>query len=82
MSSSVHLAIMDNNYHRLKLLIDAGMSVNVRLGLNYYLDFYIPMVNLPSRNHHNLTPLHLACCKGNTKMVQLLIRYVIKNINT
>ena len=30
MSASVHLAIMDNNYHRLKLLIDAGMSINVR----------------------------------------------------
>ena len=30
MSSLIHLAIMDNNYHKLKLLIDAGMSVNVR----------------------------------------------------
>ena len=54
MSSSVHLAIMDNNYHRLKLLIDAGMSVNVRLGLNYYLDFYIPMVGGGGDNLHFL----------------------------
>ena len=30
MSSLIHLAIMDNNYHKLKLLIDAGLSVNVR----------------------------------------------------
>ena len=56
MSASVHLAIMDNNYHRLRLLIDAGMSINVR-------------------NHHNLTPLHLACSKGGADMVRLLVKY-------
>lgn len=58
LSGCVHQAIMDNNYHRLKLLMDAGMSIKVR-------------------NHHNLTPLHLACSRGNTKIVQLLVRWAV-----
>ena len=59
LSGCVHQAIMDNNYHRLKLLMDAGMSIKVR-------------------NHHNLTPLHLACSRGNTKIVQLLVRWAVQ----
>ena len=29
LSGSVHQAIMDNNYHRLVMLIDAGMGIKV-----------------------------------------------------
>ena len=75
MSSLIHLAIMDNNYHKLKLLIDAGLSVNVRYRPDVKVgNIFVLTFKIIFRNHHDLTPLHLACSRGNPKMVQLLIK--------
>lgn len=35
LSGSVHQAIMDNNYHRLVMLIDAGLGIKVGLTLRH-----------------------------------------------
>ena len=37
LSGSVHQAIMDNNYHRLVMLIDAGIGIKVGIELIYSL---------------------------------------------
>lgn len=74
LSGSVHQAIMDNNYHRLIMLIDAGIGIKVGLEHNTPTECNHHQT-AQSRNHHNLTPLHLACSRGNTKIVRLLIKY-------
>ena len=68
-------AVEANNYHKLKLLIDAGLSVNVRCRPDVKMgNIFVLTFKIIFRNHHDLTPLHLACSRGNPKMVQLLIK--------
>ena len=62
LSGAVHSAIMDNNYKRLRLIIDVILRIKIYkfAQLN---EFKKAGFAIDVRNHHNLTPLHLACSR-------------------
>ena len=50
LSGSVHQAIMDNNYHRLVMLIDAGIGIKVGLTPSHQASYFLHKLCLESQS--------------------------------